>query len=196
MFKTCKIIDVIDKLKPVEGRLEKIGKIKNKSLVFLDYAHTPDALQTCILNIREQFPDKHISVLFGCGGDRDKGKRSKMGKIADKYADKIYLTDDNPRREVPKKIRDEIKRGIKKNQIIEISNRKEAIVKAINNLNTGDILIVAGKGHEKIQQIGNRKVFLSDRQIILNSIKKKNFNLSKNLKLNISASNICIKSWS
>ena len=180
-----KIFSVIPRLSPVEGRFEKVGKIKNKSLVFLDYAHTPDALQTCILNIREQFSDKHISVLFGCGGDRDKGKRSKMGKIADNYADKIYLTDDNPRHERPKKIRDEIKRGIKKRQIIEISNRKEAIVKAINNLNTGDILIVAGKGHEKIQQIGNRKVFLSDRQIILNSIKKKNFNLSKNLKLNI-----------
>ena len=106
-------------------------------------------------------------MLFGCGGDRDKGKRSKMGKIADKYADKIYLTDDNPRHERPKKIRNEIKRGIKKSQIIEISNRKEAIVKAINNLNTGNVLIVAGKGHEKIQQIGNRKVFFSDRQIIL-----------------------------
>ena len=108
-----------------------------------------------------------------------------MGKIADNYADKIYLTDDNPRHERPEKIRDEIKRGIKKRQTIEISNRKEAIAKAINNLNTGDILIVAGKGHEKIQQIGNRKVFLSNRQIILKSIKKKNFNLSKNLKLNI-----------
>ncbi len=180
-----KIFGVIPRISSVEGRFEKIGTIKNKSLVFLDYAHTPDALQTCILNIREQFTDKHISVLFGCGGDRDKGKRSKMGKIADKYADKIYLTDDNPRHERPKKIREEIKRGIKKRQVTEISNRKEAIVKAIKNLNSGDILIVAGKGHEKIQQIGNRKVFLSDRQIILNSIKKKNFNLSKNLKLNI-----------
>ena len=108
-----------------------------------------------------------------------------MGKIADKYADKIYLTDDNPRHERPKKIRNEIKRGIKKSQIIEISNRKEAIVKAINNLNTGNVLIVAGKGHEKIQQIGNRKVFLSDREIILSSIKRKNLKLSKNLKLNI-----------
>jgi len=180
-----KILSVIPKLSPVEGRFENIGKIKNKSLVFLDYAHTPDALQTCVLNIREQFPDKHISLLFGCGGDRDKGKRSKMGKIADKYAHKIYLTDDNPRNERPKKIREDIKRGIKKHKVIEISNRKEAIVKAISNLNTGNVLIVAGKGHEKTQQIGNRKVFLSDRQIILNSIKKKNFNLSKNLKLNI-----------
>ncbi len=180
-----KILSVISKLSPVEGRFENIGKIKNKSLVFLDYAHTPDALQTCLQNIKEQFPDKCISVVFGCGGDRDKGKRPKMGKIACRYADKIYLTDDNPRQERPSKIREDIKKGIKKGQIIEIADRKKAITKAISNLNTGNVLIVAGKGHEKTQQVGNRKIFLSDRQIILSSIKKKNLELSKNLKINI-----------
>jgi len=180
-----KIISVIPKLSPVKGRFENIGEIKNKSLVFLDYAHTPDALQVCLQNIKEQFPNKYISVLFGCGGNRDKGKRSKMGKIASKYADKIYLTDDNPRWESPGKIRKDIKKGIKKGQIIEISNRKKAIAKAISNLNTGNVLIVAGKGHEKTQQVGNKKIFLSDRQIILSSIKKKNLELSKNLKINI-----------
>ena len=179
------IIGVIPKLSPVEGRFETIGKIKNKSIVFLDYAHTPDALQTCLQNIKEHFPNKYISVVFGCGGDRDKGKRSKMGKIASKYADKIYLTDDNPRQESPSKIRKDIKKGIKKGEITEISNRKKAIAKAISNLNTGNVLIVAGKGHEKTQQVGNKKIFLSDRQIILNSIKKKNLELSKNLKINI-----------
>ena len=180
-----KILSVIPKLSPVEGRFENVGKIKNKSLVFLDYAHTPDALKTCLQNIKEQFPNEYISILFGCGGDRDKGKRSKMGQIADKYADKIYLTDDNPRHESPSKIREDIKRGIKKNKIVEISNRKKAIGSAISNLNTGNVLIVAGKGHEKTQQIGNRKIFFSDRQIILSSIKNKNFKLSKNLKINI-----------
>jgi len=180
-----KILSVIPKLSPVEGRFENIGKIKNKSLVFLDYAHTPDALQTCLQNIKEQFPDKNISIVFGCGGDRDKGKRSKMGKIASRYADKIYLTDDNPRQESPNKIREDIKKGIINAQIIEISNRKKAITKAISCLNTGNILIVAGKGHEKTQQVGNKKIFLSDRQIILSSIKKKNLELSKNLKINI-----------
>ena len=180
-----KILSVIPKLSPVEGRFENIGKIKNKSLVFLDYAHTPDALQTCLQNIKEQFPDKNISVVFGCGGDRDKGKRSKMGKIACRYADKIYLTDDNPRQESPNKIREDIKKGIINAQIIEISNRKKAIAKAISSLNTGNVLIVAGKGHEKTQQVGSKKIFLSDRQIILSSIKKKNLELSKNLKINI-----------
>ena len=97
------ILKVLPKLKPVEGRLEKIGKIKNNSIVILDYAHTPDALKVCLLNIKEQFPDKKLNLLFGCGGNRDQNKRMKMGKIASIYADNIYLTDDNPRYENPSK---------------------------------------------------------------------------------------------
>ena len=96
-----KIFKIIPKIKPVEGRFEKIGKIKNKSKVILDYAHTPDALKTCLTNLKEQFPDKKISLVFGCGGNRDQDKRAKMGKIADIFSDKIYLTDDNPRFENP-----------------------------------------------------------------------------------------------
>ncbi len=180
-----KILNTIPKLKPVEGRFEKIGKIKNQSKVILDYAHTPDALKTCLLNLREQFPNKTISVLFGCGGNRDQNKRSKMGKIASDFADSIVLTNDNPRFENPKKIRRDIKKGIKKKRIIEISNRAIAITQAVYNLNSGDILLVAGKGHEKVQDIGNQKIFFSDRKVILNAIKHKNYNLSENLKLNV-----------
>ena len=170
-------------MKPVEGRFEKIGKIKNQSKVILDYAHTPDALKTCLLNLREQFPNKAITVLFGCGGNRDQNKRSKMGKIASDFADSIILTNDNPRFENPQKIRRDIKKGIKKKRIIEISNRAIAITQAIHNLNSGDILLVAGKGHEKTQDIGNKKIFFSDRKVILNAIKNKNINLSDNFKL-------------
>ena len=180
-----KILNTIPKLKPVEGRFEKIGKIKNQSKVILDYAHTPDALKTCLLNLREQFPNKTITVLFGCGGNRDQNKRSKMGKIASDFADSIILTNDNPRFENPQKIRRDIKKGIKKKRIIEISNRAIAITQAIHNLNSGDILLVAGKGHEKTQDIGNKKIFFSDRKVILNAIKHKNNNLSDNLKLNV-----------
>ncbi len=180
-----KILNTIQKLKPVEGRFEKIGKIKNQSKVILDYAHTPDALKTCLLNLREQFPNKAITVLFGCGGNRDQNKRSKMGKIASDFADSIILTNDNPRFENPQKIRKDIKKGIKKKRITEISNRAIAIKKAIHNLNSGDILLVAGKGHEKTQDIGNKKIFFSDRKVILNTIKNKNNNLSNNLKLNV-----------
>ena len=180
-----KILNTIPKLKPVEGRFEKIGKIKNQSKVILDYAHTPDALKTCLLNLREQFPNKAITVLFGCGGNRDQNKRSKMGKIASDFADSIILTNDNPRFENPQKIRRDIKKGIKKKRIIEISNRAIAITQAIYNLNSGDILLVAGKGHEKTQDIGNKKIFFSDRIVIQNAIKHKNNNLSDNLKLNV-----------
>ena len=136
-------------------------------------------------NLREQFPDKKIVLLFGCGGNRDQNKRAKMGKVADKFSDKIYLTDDNPRHENPNKIRNDIKKGIKKIKIIEISNRSKAINEAVKNINVGEILIVAGKGHESTQDIGNKKIYFSDKKIILKAIKLKNLDLSRNLKLNI-----------
>ncbi len=179
------IFNVISKIKPVKGRFEKIGKIKNNSKVILDYAHTPEALKTCILNLKEQFNDKRISLLFGCGGNRDQNKRSKMGKIASDYCDRIYLTDDNPRYENPKKIRRDIKAGIKNKNVIEISSRSRAISYAIENLNSGEILLIAGKGHEKTQDLGKRKIYFSDREVIFDSIKKKNINISNNLKFNI-----------
>ena len=108
-----------------------------------------------------------------------------MGKIADLFSDKIYLTDDNPRLEQPSKIRKDIKKGIKKQKVLEYSNRAKAITEAIKNLNTGEILLVAGKGHEKVQEIGVKKIFFSDKKIILDAIKIKNLNLSNNLKVNI-----------
>ena len=180
-----KIIKVIHKLKPVKGRLEKIGKIKNNSKVILDYAHTPEALKLALSNLREQFPSSKISLVFGCGGNRDYKKRSIMGRIAEKYSDEIYLTDDNPRNENPSKIRKDIKKGFKKVKFQEFSSRKKAIYDAVMRLKTGDLLLVAGKGHEETQDYGKRKLFFSDTQVILKSIKFKNKSLSNNLKLNI-----------
>ena len=180
-----KILDILPKIKSVEGRFQKIGKLKNNSKIILDYAHTPEALKTSLQNLREQFPFKKISLLFGCGGNRDKDKRSKMGRIADQFSDKIYLTDDNPRFENPIEIRKDIKKGIKKKKIIEISNRAKAISYAIKNIQTGEILLIAGKGHEKTQVIGKRTIYFSDKDFILKSIKVKNLHLSKDLKINI-----------
>ena len=180
-----KILEVIPKIKSVEGRFERIGMIKNRSKVILDYAHTPDALKTCLKNLKEQFPNHKINIVFGCGGNRDQDKRAKMGRIADIFSDKIYLTDDNPRLELSSKIRKDIKKGIKKQKVLEFANRAKAIAEAIKNLNTGEILIVAGKGHEKVQEIGEKKFFFSDKKIILDAIKIKNSNLSNNLKVNI-----------
>ena len=107
-----KIINTIDNLKPASGRLEQIGIIKNNSKVILDYAHTPDALDNVLKSLKEQFKNRKISIVFGCGGDRDKTKRPMMGKIANQYCDRIYLTDDNPRNENPKKIRLAIKKTL------------------------------------------------------------------------------------
>jgi len=180
-----KIINTIDNLKPVSGRLEQIGIIKNNSKVILDYAHTPDALEVALVSLKEQFKNKKISIVFGCGGNRDKAKRPMMGKIANQYCDRIYLTDDNPRKENPKKIRAAIYKNINKSKIYETSNRANAIKKAIFDLKTGDILIVAGKGHEKTQEYKKIKKLFSDQEEILKNIKIKNKTLSSNPKLNI-----------
>ncbi len=175
----------ISQLKPAEGRLEKIGKLRNNSKVVLDYAHTPDALKTVLTNIKEQFPSSKIRLVFGCGGDRDKQKRSKMGKIASKFANMIYLTDDNPRNENPKKIRDDIKKGILNRTIREIPNRKKAINECINDLCSEDIAIIAGKGHEKTQNYNGKDFIFSDRNEILRSIKTRNKKLFIDKRLNI-----------
>ena len=180
-----KIINTIVDLKPVSGRLEQIGNIKNNAKVILDYAHTPDALEVSLKSLKDQFKNKKISIVFGCGGDRDKAKRPMMGKIVNQYCDRVYLTDDNPRHENPKIIRNSIRKKINKSKIYEISSRASAIKKAILDLNTGDILIVAGKGHENIQEYKKIKKLFSDKHQILMNIKIKNKTLSNNLKLNI-----------
>ena len=142
-------------------------------------------MKTCLLNLREQFPNKKISVLFGCGGDRDKDKRSIMGKIANQYCNKIFLTDDNPRYENPNKIRNQIKKKITRSKLVEIPSRKKAIRIAIKNLNSGDILLVAGKGHEIYQEYKGKKKIFSDKKYILKEINSKNIRLFKNWKENI-----------
>jgi len=180
-----KIVNTIKSLKPVSGRLEQIGIIKNNSKVILDYAHSPDALEISLKSLKEQFKNRKITIVFGCGGDRDKTKRQIMGKIANQYCDRIYLTDDNPRYENPKTIRTSIRKNINKSKIYETSNRAKAIKKAIFDLKTGDILLVAGKGHEEIQEYKEHKKLFSDQQQILKNITIKNKTLSKNIKLNI-----------
>ena len=114
-----KIFEVIPKIKSVEGRFERIGKIKNNSKVILDYAHTPEALKTCILNLREQFKEKEFVYYLGVAEIEIKIKEFQMGKIVSDYSDKIYLTDDNPRFENPEKIRKDVKKGIKKQKLLK-----------------------------------------------------------------------------
>ena len=196
-IKISNIIKNLVNLKPINGRLEKIGEIRNNSKVILDYAHTPDALKTVLENLKVQFPGKKISIVFGCGGDRDKKKRILMGKVVDQFCSNIYLTDDNPRGENPKLIRREIRKGIKSKFLHEISDRKIAINEAILSLRSSEILLIAGKGHETTQTYKNKIRFFSDKEIIIKSIKIKNKLLSNSLKLNIikevSNSNLSLK---
>ena len=178
------ILNSIKKIKSVPGRLEKISNLTNNSIIILDYAHTPDALKVCLENLRDQFPLKKLNIVFGCGGERDITKRKIMGQIANTYCNKIYLTDDNPRRERPKKIRNQIKLKINKKKLIEISSREFAIKTGIANIKSDEILVVAGKGHETYQEYKKKKYF-SDKDCILKSIKEKNKILNKNWKTNI-----------
>ena len=190
-LKFDKILKTVKKLKPVKGRLEYLGSLKNNSKVILDFAHTPDALEKSLKTIKNHFNSK-LSVLFGCGGERDKNKRAIMGNIARKYCEKIFITDDNPRNENPSKIRSMIMRKSKK-FFLEIPSRKKAIVTAIKQLKVNEVLLVAGKGHEEFQDYGKYKIKFSDRKIIKNAIKKNNallkkfhwkFNILKNSFLN------------
>ena len=126
-----------------------------------DFVFSGPGVERISEEVKKKFPSKKINIVFGCGGDRDKYKRPKMGAIANYYCSQIYLTDDNPRFENPKEIRKEIKKNILKSKVLEISNRRIAISKAIENLKSDEVLVVAGKGHEKIQDYGNKKIFLT-----------------------------------
>ena len=155
------IINVLSKIRSATGRMQYVGN-KKKSAVVVDYAHTPDALKKSLQTLAKQF-NKKVDVVFGCGGDRDKGKRYKMGKIANQFASKIYLTNDNPRSENPASIAKQIKKGCSRSKII--LDRKIAIKTAINNLNTESNLLIAGKGHENYQIINNQKKYFSDQKV-------------------------------
>ena len=166
-----KILKWVEKIKEPPGRLEKITVRKKNIQIFIDYAHTPEALKINLTQLRESFKNKgSLKVLFGCGGNRDVGKRKLMAMHASSLADEVYITDDNPRHENPKKIRDQISLYCKK--AIVIANRKQAIKKAIKKLKANDILLVAGKGHEKYQEISGKKYFFDDKEVVLKAIRK------------------------
>ncbi len=144
------IVPVLIELTPPAGRLENVGTTPNGAQIFVDYAHTPDALERVLISLRAHTKNKLV-CLFGCGGNRDTGKRAQMGEIANRLADKVYITDDNPRNEDPAPIRSAIKETCPEGE--EYDNRRVAIHEAIQNLEAGDILVLAGKGHESGQMI-------------------------------------------
>lgn len=147
----------------VPGRLEFVDTISGASVV-VDYAHTPDALQNVCRTIRELEPNR-IFTLFGCGGDRDKSKRPQMAKAACELSDFVILTSDNPRSEDPEAILKDAERGLRDCPSETIVDREEAIERAINSLRKGDVLIIAGKGHETYQEIKGVKHSFDDREV-------------------------------
>ncbi|WP_342270232.1 UDP-N-acetylmuramoyl-L-alanyl-D-glutamate--2,6-diaminopimelate ligase [Rickettsia endosymbiont of Orchestes rusci] len=150
------------KIRAVKGRMERIERTN----ILVDYAHTPDALEKALSELKNiKLKGSKLIVVFGCGGNRDKSKRSLMGEIAARIADNVIITDDNPRNENPASIRKEIISGMSKANYIEIADREEAIKYGINNLQTDDILLIAGKGHENYQIIGDKKIPFDDAEI-------------------------------
>lgn len=156
----------------IPGRLERINSRKD-FLVFVDYAHTEDALTNVIGALREVSSNK-IIVVFGCGGERDKTKRAKMGYIASELADYVIITSDNPRSEDPQKIIEDIRKGIRKSNYCIISERKEAIEKSLSMARAGDIVLIAGKGHEQYQILKDRRIHFDDREAVRECLGSRN----------------------
>ena len=152
-------IAALSRLPSVPGRMEQVANPHCPGRIYVDYAHTPDALEKALLSLRPHTSGKLV-VIVGCGGDRDKGKRPQMGAIAAQLADSVIVTDDNPRSEDPATIRSEVMAGCP--QAANIGDRRHAINETVKNLHKGDVLLIAGKGHEKSQIIGSQVVAFDD----------------------------------
>jgi len=153
------VFSAMGRVSPVRGRLERAVISRAGAPVYIDYAHTPDALEAAILALRPHVEGKLITV-FGAGGDRDQGKRAPMGAVATRMSDVVIVTDDNPRSEDPARIRADIIAGAP--GAIEVEGRREAIARALEMAQGGDIILLAGKGHETGQIIGDRVLPFDD----------------------------------
>ncbi|WP_394751987.1 UDP-N-acetylmuramoyl-L-alanyl-D-glutamate--2,6-diaminopimelate ligase [Crenothrix sp.] len=162
-------------IKPVAGRMEPLGG-GLLPLVFVDYAHTPDALEKVLASVRKHCQGD-LWVVFGCGGNRDTGKRSQMGNIAEQWADYVIVTDDNPRFEASSAIVEDIIQACQSNKIQAIQNRKDAIHQAVINATAIDCIVVAGKGHETYQEIEGVRMPFSDRQVVMDALNMRLVNL-------------------
>lgn len=157
-----RLLAVISDLKPVAGRMEIVGDNSGDITAVVDYAHTPDGLKSALTALREHFSG-NVWCVFGCGGNRDKGKRPLMGEFAEQYADHLIICDDNPRNEDGDDIVNHILSGIEMLSKVSIErDRAKAIAFAISNAQPGDVVLVAGKGHESYQDIAGKKEIFSD----------------------------------
>jgi UDP-N-acetylmuramoyl-L-alanyl-D-glutamate--2,6-diaminopimelate ligase len=165
-FELNAVVEAISKLKAAPGRMQVVA---THPLVIVDYAHTPDALEKSLQTLRtfqKNTGAGKLWVVFGCGGDRDPFKRPEMGLIAQKNADVIVVTSDNPRNETPEDIIQQVVAPLESDKFMAIVDRKLAIITCLEEAQPNDIVLVAGKGHENYQIIVNEKIFFSDQQVI------------------------------
>lgn len=166
---TCHIKEGIRSMRGVKGRFEKVDT-GGRFTVVVDYAHTPDGLENVLGTIREIIkPGARIISVFGCGGNRDEGKREVMGRISGQLADFTVITSDNPRSETPESIIDMIEEGLIKSdskEYVKETDRKEAIFKALNMAEKGDVVLIAGKGHENYQEFEHQRKIFSDQKVV------------------------------
>jgi len=158
----------LETAKPPRGRFELVESDRDFAIA-VDYAHTPDALERLLATGRELRP-RRLLVVFGCGGDRDRKKRPIMGEIASRLADEVWVTSDNPRTEDPERILDDVTAGIK-GPHRRIADRREAIFDAVRALGSGDLLLIAGKGHEDYQILGRTKIHFDDVEVAREALK-------------------------
>lgn len=156
---TDRALDALGKLEGVPGRVQRVAVLPSGAGIYVDYAHTPDALET-VLGALRPHAARRLVVVFGCGGDRDPGKRPVMGDVARRLADIAFVTDDNPRSENPAEIRRQIMAACPDAR--EFASRADAIAEAVANLGAGDVLVVAGKGHERYQIMGDQVIPFDD----------------------------------
>lgn len=165
-----KVLTALSALQPAEGRFDFIISDKMKIVGIVDYAHTPDALEKVLSTVKSiRTNNERILTIVGCGGDRDNGKRPMMAQVAAELSDKVILTSDNPRSEDPDEILSQMKTGIPLTMIpnvLSIADRKEAIKTAVSLAHSGDIILLAGKGHEKYQEIKGVKHPFDDKQVL------------------------------
>lgn len=166
------VLNQVPHLCPIPGRMEKITESQD-IVVVVDYAHTPDALQHAIAAIRRHATGK-LWVVFGCGGDRDTAKRPVMARIAEQFADKVVVTSDNPRTEDPQRIIEEICTGFDDSNFKVIHDRLSAITYAVNKADPGDVVLLAGKGHEKYQIVGDVKHPFDETTIVRDALAQRN----------------------
>ena len=172
-FGAEEVLVALSKLSSAPGRLESLRGPRDLTAV-IDYAHTPDALENVLKTLRAVAPKRTLVCLFGCGGDRDRSKRPEMAKIAEKLADRLVITSDNPRTEDPDAIIAEIKAGLQSASLAKtllITDRIEAIRTAILTAPEGAIILLAGKGHEDYQVVGHEKRPLNEKEIVNDTFK-------------------------